>query len=168
MLGGLGDDRLFGNTDDDLLMGGVGDDGLIGGPGRDTVNGGEGNDRVSGDHGSDLLHGGDGDDRVLGASGDDTLIGGSGINTLVGGSGADTFILLDDDGTQYVNDFDIDSDWLDISDLFAGTVTRPDAALALFAWVEDGNTILEYNRDKVILLGVDAMDVLGTRMITEA
>ncbi|MBI4183928.1 MAG: FG-GAP repeat protein [Proteobacteria bacterium] len=89
LVGGDGNDRLFGRRGDDVLLGGAGRDRLWGGPGNDTLVGGAGDDRLAGGHGSDLLDGGDGDDRLFGGHGDDTLIGGAGDDVLRGGHGDD-------------------------------------------------------------------------------
>ncbi|MCA9135134.1 MAG: FG-GAP repeat protein [Planctomycetales bacterium] len=48
VIGGAGDDRLFGTDFDDILIGGIGNDYLSGGLGNDLVDGGEGDDIVFG------------------------------------------------------------------------------------------------------------------------
>ncbi|UNM20238.1 retention module-containing protein [Pseudomonas sp. ArH3a] len=58
----------------DTLLGGAGDDILFGQGGNDTLDGGKGND---------ILLGGTGNDTLIGGQGNDILIGGSGADTFV-------------------------------------------------------------------------------------
>ncbi|MEL6373970.1 MAG: calcium-binding protein [Pseudomonadota bacterium] len=90
--GGDGDDKLWGNSGDDVLSGDAGNDELRGGSGDDVVSGGEGNDALFGNSGDDALSGDAGDDSLMGQSGNDTLDGGDGNDKLDGGSGDDVFI----------------------------------------------------------------------------
>ena len=53
LIGGDGDDVLFGQADNDLLVGGDGDDHLFGGAGDNVFDGGDGDDTLFGDGGSD-------------------------------------------------------------------------------------------------------------------
>lgn len=114
VLGGPGDETLYGYAGNDtihalqgadLLYGGVGDDSLHSGSGDDTVYGAAGNDNLVNDGGNDLMYGGLGDDRfwlgdvVYGSSG--TAWGGDGddsfvvttTGTIYGGTGTDTLVL---------------------------------------------------------------------------
>lgn len=68
LIGGKGDDRLFGEDNNDKLIGGLGNDALFGGRGHDKLNGTGQND---------LLVGGLGRDKLFGVTGDDILIGGT-------------------------------------------------------------------------------------------
>ncbi len=67
MIGGAGDDMLFGNFEDNFLDGRAGNDVLIGQNGNDTL---------LGRSGRDLLIGGKGQDDLSGQDGEDILIGG--------------------------------------------------------------------------------------------
>ena len=69
--------------------GGVGNDRLYGQSGNNTLDGGEG-DTLWGDEGDDSLNGGVGNDRLYDQRGNDTLDGGVGNDTLDGGDGDDT------------------------------------------------------------------------------
>ena len=73
IIGGPGDERLFGTFYDDSIEGAGGDD------------------RIESSWGADTLSGGDGDDRLL---------GGFGMDLLTGGAGADTFVI---DGWWFAN-----------------------------------------------------------------
>ena len=58
VLGGAGDDRLYGGRGRNVLVGGAGDDVLHGGGSRDILIGGAGKDKLKGDREEDLLIGG--------------------------------------------------------------------------------------------------------------
>ena len=73
IIGGPGDERLFGTFYDNSIEGAGGDD------------------RIESSWGADTLSGGDGDDRLL---------GGFGMDLLTGGAGADTFVI---DGWWFAN-----------------------------------------------------------------
>jgi RTX calcium-binding nonapeptide repeat (4 copies) len=54
--------RLLGGDGNDVLYGSLGDDAIESGPGDDVASGDKGNDRVLGDIGADTVDGGEGDD----------------------------------------------------------------------------------------------------------
>ena len=104
VLGGSGDDTLWGSSADNSLLGGAGNDTLDGGSGNDTLIGGAGFDiayysSVSGPITVDLASGTatgavgndtlSGIEAVLGGSYNDTLSGDANANSLNGGSGDD-------------------------------------------------------------------------------
>ena len=80
LVGGNGNDELFGSAANETLTGGNGDDHARAGSGNDVVDGGNGNDRLDGGAGNDTLRGGNGDDQLTGGIGDDTLSGGRGAD----------------------------------------------------------------------------------------
>jgi Ca2+-binding RTX toxin-like protein len=88
--GGIDNDLILGGTGDDSLVGGHGDDNLFGEDGNDTLSGGDGNDNVDGDEGDDTLAGDAGNDTLVGDGGADVLDGGTGNDQLYGGTGNDT------------------------------------------------------------------------------
>ena len=125
LVGGLGDDSLWGDGGDDLLIGGAGVNTIRGGAGDDIIkdgddvsflHGDEGNDVISAGGGAaELLFGGagrdvilhgaddakesflmDGDDFALGGAGADIVFGGEGDDWMEGGDGFD--ILMGDLG----------------------------------------------------------------------
>lgn len=102
MYGGHGDDQFFGGDDSDVLNGHNGDDKLYGGKGKDTLRGGNGDDRLFGGDSKDRLVGGNGDDTLSGGTGRDILIGGRGDDRMTGGSGADTFVLRSNTFNQQI------------------------------------------------------------------
>jgi len=83
-----GDDVVLGEfaTDDvgagDLLVGGPGDDRMFGNIGEDDMRGGAGGDTLQGNVFDDTLYGGDGPDTLMGGSQDDTVFGGRGDDTV--------------------------------------------------------------------------------------
>jgi Ca2+-binding RTX toxin-like protein len=106
ILGGDGNDALYGRavgdgdgyySDADTIRGGSGNDRIYGGSGKDswdsddTLYGEDGNDRAWGSFGNDLLSGGKGTDQLRGQAGNDILAGGEGVDRLYGGGGNDTF-----------------------------------------------------------------------------
>ena len=92
VLGGSGNDTIFGNGLDNTLRGGSGDDALIGGVGADR------------------LEGGTGADWIVGGEGNDRLIGGEGVDVLTGGAGVDTFDLGTAAGWDVAFDFNTAED----------------------------------------------------------
>jgi T1SS-143 domain-containing protein len=88
--GAGGNDSLSGNDGDDVLLGGAGNDTLSGGDDEDTLVGGDGNDSLSGGDEDDLLEGGAGNDILAGNDGEDVLLGGAGDDLLIGGDDNDT------------------------------------------------------------------------------
>ena len=90
---------------DNVLIGGPGNDQLFGGNGNDTIQGGGGNDLLSGGNGDDTLVGGPGSDEMLGGRGDDVLVWnpGDGSDRLDGGQGFDTMLFNGSAGAENFN-----------------------------------------------------------------
>jgi PAP2 superfamily/RTX calcium-binding nonapeptide repeat (4 copies) len=91
ILGGAGNDLLFGASGNDMMDGGSGDDFLHGGAGNDRLRGGDGNDYLFGGLGHDTLKGGAGNDWLFGNLGNDELDGEAGDDWMFGGGGTDQF-----------------------------------------------------------------------------
>lgn len=96
IIGGSGNEWLFGYDGNDELIAGGGNDILDGGAGNDMLYAGRGDDILDGRSGNDVLNGGDGSDILWGGRGDDYLYGGTGMDALVGGGGDD--VIRGDDG----------------------------------------------------------------------
>lgn len=131
LLGGDGRDRINGGADNDFINGGNGNDTVNGNKGEDEIVGGSGNDSLRGGADNDIIDGGADNDFLQGDLGDDTLVGGDGFDLLTGGAGNDVFFFndgdasfdVDEDGNvsvDYVTDFTIGQDILNIGDGFAG------------------------------------------------
>lgn len=97
---------ILGSAKADLLGGRGGDDALEGFDGNDHLKGRGGNDRLLGGAGNDLLDGGDGDDL---------LVDGTGSDTLTGGEGADIFVFVADGVCDFIEDFEVGRDKIDLS-----------------------------------------------------
>ena len=93
LVGGFGDDRLYGRLGNDVLRGGFGDDRLWGGAGDDYLTDVEVDGEFLLEGGNDRLYGGGGKDTLYGYSGNDYLSGGVDrkADELWGGTGFDTF-----------------------------------------------------------------------------
>lgn len=89
IIGGSGDDHLYGEQGHDQMFGGAGNDSMLGGAGSDWMEGDAGNDRMHGGRHGDVMFGGAGDDTLEGGHGGDYLIGGSGNDNVSGGAGDD-------------------------------------------------------------------------------
>ncbi len=92
LMGGDGNDTIFGNEEQDTLLGGAGDDDLRGNAGNDSLDGGEGDDVLRGGGGGDTLDGGAGSDTVHGGDGGDLILGGGSVedDRYNGDGGSDT------------------------------------------------------------------------------
>jgi Ca2+-binding RTX toxin-like protein len=100
LVGGAGDDTLWGTSRNNTLNGGPGSDTLYGEDGNDTLYGGTGNDTLYGGDGNDALHGGGGNDTLYGGAGNDMLYGDDGDDTLYGEYGNDTFVATNPAGSD--------------------------------------------------------------------
>ncbi|MEM7520572.1 MAG: S8 family serine peptidase, partial [Pseudomonadota bacterium] len=76
LIGGSGNDTVFGSGVDNVIEGRDGGDLLAGLDGNDTLLGGEGMDSLSGGNDADSLDGGAADDRLFGNNGNDLINGG--------------------------------------------------------------------------------------------
>ena len=156
LFGDDGDDQLYGGDGDDILIGYNGDDHLEGGAGDDSLSGNEGDDRLFGGAGDDSLYGGDDDDEDLldGGDGDDQLDGGPGNDWLFGGDGDDEFSfdrrygdLLLHHGNDTIQDFGNGSDTInleyfaEISDVDDLTITQSDSNTVIDLSDHGGGTI---------------------------
>jgi Ca2+-binding RTX toxin-like protein len=79
------------------IVGGSGDDTIFGGGSDDFVDGGIGNDTITTFAGNDIVFGGGGNDTVDGGAGQDMLVGNGGSDFLDGGADADTFLWREKD-----------------------------------------------------------------------
>ena len=91
--GGAGNDTIHGSNGADTLLGGAGDDALFGDDGNDFIDGNQGADTASLGAGDDvfLWDPGDGSDKVDGGAGFDEML-------FNGAAGAETFTLSADAG----------------------------------------------------------------------
>ncbi|MGL4311004.1 MAG: Hint domain-containing protein [Paracoccaceae bacterium] len=170
--GATSDSYVEASEGNDTVTGGSGNDYLAGETGNDNLAGGAGNDQVIGGDGNDSLSGGDGSDTINGGAGDDTIDGGTGSDNLWGGTGSDTFVLTDDMGNDWIEDFDItvvdgrSVDQLDVSqmtDIDGNPVTVDDITVS-----DDGqgNALLSFSGGESLLLrGVAPSQVSTQQML---
>ncbi|MGH8031263.1 MAG: peroxidase family protein, partial [Luteimonas sp.] len=90
---------LGGTAGDDIIIGGDGDDTIWGDGGNDRLEGGYGNDNIRGGDGHDIITDKGGDDNIQGGDGNDVIQGGNGINLILGGFGQD-FIITGEDSSE--------------------------------------------------------------------
>lgn len=76
----------------------------------------KGADSLTGSGADDILFGGADDDTLASGGGNDILIDGAGADVLRGGAGADVFIFYADGALDRIEDFNIATDRLDLSD----------------------------------------------------
>jgi putative cell wall-binding protein len=111
--GGSGNDIVIAGDGDDIVTDSFGDDNLKGGWGNDAINTGPGiDDLVTASHGDDFIvlvadtvktvFAGTGDDVVLGGTGRDNVFSGEGDDWVEGGPHAD--LLMGDNANQFQND----------------------------------------------------------------
>lgn len=114
LIGGAGNDWLFGSAGANFLDGGQDNDVAIGKEGKDTLLGGAGDDVLVGDdelksspdnlHGDDFLDGGADNDRLVGGGASDVLLGGAGEDTLIGDGINDAYrVSLQFHGGDYLD-----------------------------------------------------------------
>jgi Ca2+-binding RTX toxin-like protein len=89
VIGGSGNDSIYGDTGANILTGGDGNDTMLGGFGADTLYGGNGDDQLFGGEDQNILDGGAGNDLLAGGSAADTMIGGAGNDTFFASGGYD-------------------------------------------------------------------------------
>ena len=154
-------ETLYGTRWRDVIEGGDGNDEIYGRRGKDALYGEDGDDSLYGQKGADLLVGGDGNDKLVGGKGKDTLIAGTGTDHLWGGSYAadgasDVFVFGDGDGKNYVHDFEIGLDQIDLSDL-ATDWNAVSSAMQDQSWATyiDMAQIGGITGDKLYLVGVE-------------
>jgi Ca2+-binding RTX toxin-like protein len=116
---GNGPDLFDGTPGNDLVEGGDGSDLLFGQAGDDQLSGGNGFDLLDGGAGDDTLLGGNGADLLNGGAGADVIVGGRGFDLASGGAGQDTFVFDRFDRTDILSDFEVETDLIDFSAIFA-------------------------------------------------
>lgn len=118
LYGGSANDTLEGDEGADFLSGGTGNDTLIGGTSADRILGGAGNDSIEGRDGSDVINGNAGNDVIDGGNGNEQIIAGPGNDYADGGRGRDMIDAIDNvSGNDYVEGgADVDNCRADLGD----------------------------------------------------
>jgi Ca2+-binding RTX toxin-like protein len=111
LIGGDGDDTLWGDGGNDRLEGGFGVDMVMGGDGDDIITDAGDIDMLKGGAGNDVIHAGNGlGDLVFGESGSDFLIGGVDSKEIFAGEGNDFVLGSEGASLNLGNEGD---DWLE-------------------------------------------------------
>jgi T1SS-143 domain-containing protein len=89
------------------------------GSGAIELNGTDAIDLIDGTAEADTIDGGAGNDILVGGDGDDLIIGGLDHDTMSGGDGSDTFVFSANggEGNDTINDFDVATDVIRLSDV---------------------------------------------------
>lgn len=157
----IDDTTLSGSEFRDVMQGDKRDEVFYGKDGNDAINGDRGDDKLFGHQGNDILVGGRGEDKLIGGDGNDVLIGGRGDDHMWGdnygsGSGNDSFVFEKHAGKDWVHDFDIEDD---VIDLRAFNVTYEDimAATTVHSWATeiDLGELGGTHKDVVTILNID-------------
>jgi uncharacterized protein (TIGR03118 family) len=101
VVGGDGDDVLYGIKSSDFLQAGTGNNTMFGNEGGNVFAAAEGNDLAYGSGGADLFYLGDGDNTMYGNQGIGIFMTGSGNDLAYGGADRDLFMLGDGNNTVY-------------------------------------------------------------------
>jgi Ca2+-binding RTX toxin-like protein len=83
------------HSDIENIVGGKGNDRLFGSDAANTISGGDGNDYIEGRGGADVIEGGGGNDEIHGGAGNDQIYGGPGADSMFG-EGDNDFIHAKD------------------------------------------------------------------------
>jgi hypothetical protein len=143
------DHDLMGTEANDYLQGHSGDNDLVGGAGDDLLEGLGGNDSLDGGGGNDILVGGEGDDLLTGGLGDDHLSGGGGADSFA-------FSANGGEGSDVIQDFNVDSDVIRLSDVLD---VAPDGSTDLEDLLRAGDQQVE-----VTVTGADvALEINGSQ-----
>ncbi len=116
ILGDSSDEFIFTGRGKDFVHGDDGNDVINTGSGNDVALGGAGNDIIFGGRGKDILRGDEGHDKIFGGRGKDIIDGGEGNDKLFGGRGKDTFVFDEGDGHDWIVDFRVGKDKIDLSE----------------------------------------------------
>lgn len=161
MRGGDGNDKMYGEAQNDIMHGDSGDDTLHAGSGNDTVHGGEGDDRLFGNAGNDTLTDGAGNDMIVAGTGNDRIELGAGSDHVwtdgfSGDQHNDVVVVTEGIGEDYLHDFLLGSDQLDLSALDTDWTSLKSAMKS-----KNGDLLIDLEQiggqsgDKLVLKDVD-------------
>ncbi|WP_282150968.1 fasciclin domain-containing protein [Ruegeria atlantica] len=115
ILGDDSDEFYFTGRGQDFVHGGGGNDVINTGRGNDVALGGAGHDVIFGGRGKDILRGDEGEDTIFGGRGADVIDGGADDDIMFGGRGKDMFVIENGDGDDWIVDFRVGKDKIDLS-----------------------------------------------------
>ena len=114
---------------------------------------------IVGNNNGDVLTGGAGTDILLGGTGNDRLIAGSGVETLTGGGGSDTFAFGPTVLRDYIADYNVANDHLDLSALAGHGYTLFDTGAGAMMDISGEGYILFDNVKSAALVSSGALGV---------
>ena len=159
-LGGAGDDRYYVESAGDVVIELAGEgydrvyssfsftlqDNIEAGATRSTnamdITGNALNNWITANDAENFLRGGDGADRLISRGGNDTLNGDGGNDVLEGGTGADVFAFDAGSGEDFITDFEVGIDLIDITSLglaYADLTIVNSGSRALVIWDDPGS-----------------------------
>lgn len=161
--GGEDDDYVQALAGNDTVFGGRGggNDIVYGGDGHDLIFVGQGSDQVFGGPGDDEIFSGNGFDRVYGGEGSDTIWGGPNQDEFWGGEGSDTFVFVSNNGQDFIHDFNVAEDKLDLTHF---EIASFDDLSRNFGTSFHGLTI-NLESTKIILVGLSESDLTETAVL---
>jgi Ca2+-binding RTX toxin-like protein len=130
---------------------------VLGGGGDDLIYGNYGAETAYGQQGSDTLFGGQGDDTLYGGEGADSLAGNRANDHLFGGAGADSFVFSTNGAVDTVYDFNLaEGDKLRLGANINGTgIATAEDVLARVGVDATGNAVIDLGGgNSVKLIGV--------------
>lgn len=145
--------HIVGSRKSDNLIGGGGDDDIFGLKGSDVILAGAGDDLVRAGRGNDTVVGGEGNDKLFGGFGRDVFVDGAGNDYMNGGWGADVFDFTHIEGHNKIGGFRWNDTLVFSEDQFATAEDAADAAVRK-GW----GTLIETDEGSVFLAGVRHVD----------
>lgn len=130
----------------------------------DTVHAGAGNDTIYVFGGNDAVFGQEGDDVLFGDAGDDILAGGSGNDFVVGGAGSDIFVFGATDDQDWIDDFAVGVDKIDVSEI-ASLADFNDVLANAQEWVAGSTWIYADASNYIRLEGVAISDLQASDFV---
>ena len=115
--------------------------------------GGSGNDSVTGNTANNKFWGREGSDTIDGGAGDDWLSGGYGNDLLTGGTGADTFSFTFASGIDFITDFEVGTDTIEL----VGYGLDSADVFDLLSFDGSGNAQFNDGGTQIIFSGIDAL-----------
>jgi Ca2+-binding RTX toxin-like protein len=122
---------------------------------NNVINGSFSADTIDGGKGHDSLFGNNGNDGISGGAGNDLIEGGIGADVLDGGAGNDVFLYRLENiidlvplGGDFISDFEVGKDRIDVLDLFSDfgiTSDDPIGGGYLRLFVSAGDTLVQFD-----------------------
>jgi Ca2+-binding RTX toxin-like protein len=119
---------------------------ITGSGSNDTIDGGKGHDTLFGKNGTDGISGGDGNDLIEGGLGGDSLEGGIGNDVFL--YRLENIIDLVPLGGDFISDFEVGKDRIDVLDLFSDFAISSDDPVGdgfLRLLVSGGDTLVQFD-----------------------